>query len=157
MPVAPSYLSQIGRRLMIKASGVIDTTAVVPTYQLQFVAGPTIANPLTTGQMLAQNAVITPAASLTGALEWWLDFDISVRVVGSSASMRAYGKMLNDWAVSGTYVITPFKNAAPPTAVVLTGAGGALVNLYFDLEIIMAAATAGNTITCLDYLLQSPN
>jgi hypothetical protein len=156
-PVSPAYVNQIGRRLHIKASGVIDTTAVVPTYQLQLVVGPTYANPLTTGQMLAQNAAITPAVSLTGSLEFWLDVEISIRAVGSSASMRAYGTLLNDWALSGTYVITPFKNATPPTAVVLTGTGGGLVNLYFDIEVIMAAATAGNTVTCVDYRLQSQN
>jgi hypothetical protein len=156
-PIAPSFLNQIGKRLWFRAYGTISTTATVPTYQIQLVVGPTIANPLTSGQMLAQNATITPAASTTGNLEYWLDVNLSVRATGSSGTILAVGTLINDWAAAGTYVVTPFKNATPPTAVTLTGAGGLLVPLFFDAEIIMGAATAGNSITCLDYQLQSLN
>jgi hypothetical protein len=40
---------------------------------------------------------------------------------------------------------------------VATGAGGLLVPIYFDLSVILGAATAGNSFTCLDYELLSMN
>ncbi len=152
-PIAPSYFRQAGNRFWLTAYGNVDTTAVVPTYQFQLVTGPTYANPLTSGQMLAQDVTITPAASLTGTLDWWLNVIITVRATGSSGSLIATGTLINDWAVALTYVVTPFKSAVQAAPVVLTGTGGMLVPLYFDLEVIMGAATAGNTATCLDYSL----
>lgn len=152
-PIQPSYMKQIGMRFHLFANGTISTTATVPTYQLQLVTGSAYANPLTSGQMLAQNATITPAAAAN--LDWYLDVIMTIRATGSSGSILAVGRLINNWAASATYVITPFKNATPPTAVVVTNTGGLLVPLYFDLEIIMGAATAGNTITCLDYELIS--
>lgn len=152
-PVAPSYFRQSGSRLWLRAYGNVDTTAVVPTYQFQLVTGPTYANPLTSGQMLAQNVTITPAASLTGTLDFWLDVMITVRLTGSVGSFIAVGTLINDWAVALTYVVTPFKNAVQAAPVALSGTGGMLVPLFFDVEVIMGAATAGNTATCLDYAL----
>lgn len=154
-PIAPAYHSQIGKRLWLRAYGQISTTATVPTYQLQLVVGPTYANPLTSGQMISQNAVITPAAAAN--LDWWLDVIITVRATGSSGTLLAVGTLINNWAASATYVVTPFRNANPPTAVTLTGAGGLLVPIYYDLEVIMGAATAGNTVTAFDYHLVSMN
>jgi hypothetical protein len=156
-PIAPSYLSRVGNRFWMRAYGIVDTTTVVPTFQFQIVAGPTYANPLTSGQMLAQDTAASPGISLTGNLEWWVDVMLSVRAVGSSGSIIAAGTMINDLAIAGTYVVFPFKNATPPTAVVFTGTGGLLVPIYFDLELIMGAATAGNTATCLEYSLMSLN
>lgn len=156
-PIAPNYFRLSGARFWLRAYGNVLTTAVVPTYQLQLVAGPTLANPLTAGQMLAQNVAITPAASLTGTLEYWLDLMIKVSATGSSGSLLAVGTLINDWAVALTYVVTPFKNLLQAAPVVLTGAGGLLVPIYFDLEVIMGAATAGNTMNCLDYSLISLN
>lgn len=155
--VAPNYLRFTGSRLWLRAYGTISTTAVVPTYNLQLVVGPTLANPLTSAQMIGQTGVITPAASTTGNLEWYLDVLVKVVVTGSSGSLLVTGSMWNDFVTAGTYVLTPFKNATPPTAVVMTGAGGLLVPLWFDLELIMGAATAGNTGTCLEYQLVSTN
>jgi hypothetical protein len=157
LPVAPSYFSQAGRRFHVHAYGTISTTATVPTYQLQLMAGPTVANPLTGGLMLAQNATITPAASTTGNLEWWLDVVIAVRVPGTAGTLLAVGTLINDWVTAGTYVVTPFKNATPPTAVSISTTGGEAVPLYFDLAVIMGAATAGNTATCADYQFLSLN
>lgn len=154
-PVAPSYMRAAGSRFWLRAHGTISTTATVPTFQLQVVVGPTYANPLTSGQMIAQNAAITPAAAAN--LDWYLDILVAVRATGSSGSFIAAGQLENNWAASATYVGTPFKNATPPTAVVLTGTGGMLVPIYFDVEVIMGAATAGNTATCLDYQLVSMN
>lgn len=154
-PIAPAYHQQIGKHLWLRAYGQISTTATVPTFQLQLVAGPTYANPLTSGQMIAQNATITPNAAAN--LDWWLDVMISVRATGSSGSLLAQGTLINNWAATATYVVTPFRNANPPTAVVLTGAGGLLVPIYYDIEVIMGAATAGNTVTGMDYSLVSMN
>jgi hypothetical protein len=156
-PIAPVYMSQIGKRFWIRAYGNIDTTAVVPTFQFQLVAGPTIANPLTTGQMLAQNVAITPAAAVTGTLEWFLELFVVVRATGSSGSLFATGTLFNDWVTALTFVQTTMKNAVEASAVVMTGAGGLLVPIYLDLEVIMGAATAGNTVACLDYQLVSTN
>lgn len=153
MPVAPAYFATAGQRFHVKAYGTISTTATVPTYQFQFVTGPAGANPIASSNMLAQNATITPAASTTGNLEWWLDVVMKVVVPGSAGTMLAVGTLFNDWVTAGTYVLTPFKNATPPTAVTVTG--GMAVPLYFDLEVIMGAATAGNTATCVDYQLLS--
>lgn len=156
-PIAPSYTSRIGSRFRMRAYGNIDTTATVPTFQFQVVAGPTIANPLTSGQMIAQNVAITPGASTTGTLEWFLDVVIVVRVAGSSGSLHAIGTLFNDWVTALTFVQTTMKNAVESAAVVMTGAGGLLVPIYLDVEVIMGAATAGNTVACLDYELQSLN
>lgn len=156
-PIQPSYLSTVGRKLQLRSYGNIDTTAVVPTFQFQVVTGPTYANPLTSGQMLAQNVAITPAAATTGTLEWHLDVRITVRATGSSAQLFAVGTLFNDWVTALTFVQTTMKNAVEAAAVTLTGTGGALVPLYFDLEVIMGAATAGNTVACLDYELISIN
>src|SRR2546423_223599 len=103
-PIAPAYFSQIGRRLHLHAHGTISTTATVPTFQLQLVVGPTYANPLTSGQMLAQNATITPAAAAN--LDWYLDVVLSVRATGSSGFFLAVGPLLNNWAAAATSVIT---------------------------------------------------
>lgn len=153
LPIAPSYFATAGQRFHVKAYGTISTTATVPTYQFQYVVGPAGANPIASANMLAQNATITPAASTTGNLEWWLDLVMTVRAPGSAGTLLAVGTLINDWVTAGTYVVTPFKNATPPTAVSVTG--GMAVPLYFDLEVIMGAATAGNTATCLDYQLLS--
>lgn len=156
-PVAPSYTSQAGRRFWIRAYGNIDTTATVPSFQFQVVAGPTYGNPLTSGQMLAQNVAITPAAATTGTLEWFLNLFITVRATGSSGSLFCTGTLFNDFVTALTFVQTTMKNAVEATAVVLTGAGGLLVPIYFDVEVIMGAATAGNTVACMDYELVSTN
>jgi hypothetical protein len=158
-PVAPNYFKLAGSRFQIRAYGTMLSTAVIPTFNLALQFGPTYANPLTSGQMLAQlPAVITPAAAVTH--QFWLDVMVTVRATGSSGSLRAVGTLLNDWLTAGTFVWTLFQNTAvdtAPTAVVATGTGGLLVPIYFDLSVILGAATAGNSLTCLDYSLTSLN
>jgi hypothetical protein len=156
-PIAPSYFAQAGKRFWTRAYGNIDTTATVPTFQFQQVVGPTGANPLTSGQMLAQNVAITPAAATTGTLEWFLNLFTVVRATGSSGSLFSTGTLFNDFVTALTFVQTTMKNAVEATAVVLTNAQGMLVPLYFDVEVIMGAATAGNTVACMDYELVSTN
>jgi len=158
-PVAPMYFRQAGNRFWIRAYGTVLATATIPTFNLALQFGPTYANPLTSGQMIAQfPATITPAAAVTH--QFWLDCMITVRATGSSGSLRAFGVCLNDILTAATFVNTLFQNTAvdtAPTAVVATGAGGLLVPIYFDLSVILGAATAGNSFTCLDYTLQSLN
>jgi hypothetical protein len=158
-PIAPSYFKFAGSRFLMRAYGTVLATATIPTFQLALQCGPTYANPLTSGQMLAQfPAVITPAAAVTH--QFFLECLITVRATGSSGSLRAVGKVLNDILTAGTQVWTLFQNTAvdtAPTAVVLTNAGGLLVPIYFDLSAILGAATAGNSFTCLDYELASLN
>jgi hypothetical protein len=158
-PVAPVYLSKAGNRLLMKAYGTMLATATITTQQLALQCGPTYANPLTSGQMIAQLAsAITPAAAVTH--QWWLECLIVVRATGSSGSLQAVGTFLNDWLTAGTFVITPYQNQVAdtaPTAVTMTGTGGLLVPMYFDLSSIQGAATAGNSCTCLDYTLLSLN
>jgi hypothetical protein len=156
--VGPQYYLPIGRRFAVKATGNINTTATVPTYQFQYLASPTtnaFADPLASSVMLAQNATITPVAASN--LDWYLDLRMATRSSGTQPSTNGtilcIGTLMNNWAASATYVITPFKNATPPTAVTVNLAAG----LYFDLEVIMGAATAGNTAVCFDYELLSLN
>lgn len=158
-PVAPIYMARAGARFWLRAYGTVLATAVIPTFNLALQFGPTYANPLTSGQMIAQfPAAITPAAAVTH--QFWLDVTITVRATGSSGSLRAVGRCWNDILTAGTFVNTWFQNTAvdtAPTAVVATGAGGLLVPIYFDLSVILGAATAGNSFTCLDYTLVSLN
>jgi hypothetical protein len=158
-PIAPSYFAHQGSRFWMRAYGTVLATATIPTFQLQLQIGPTWANPLTSGQMLATwPAAITPAAAVTH--QFWLDCMITVRAVGSSGSLRAVGTVYNDILTAGTFVTTLFQNTAidtAPTAVVMTGVGGLTVPNYFDLSVILGAATAGNSFTCLDYSLVSLN
>jgi hypothetical protein len=158
-PIAPSYFRAAGSRFWLRAYGTVLATATIPTFNLQLQFGPTYANPLTSGQMLAQfPSAITPAAAVTH--QFWLECTITVRATGSSGSLRAEGKCFNDILTAGTFVWTLFQNTAvdtAPTAVVATGAGGLLVPIYFDLSVVLGAATAGNSFTCLDYTLLSLN
>lgn len=157
-PVAPMYFKNAGSRLWMRAYGTILSTAVITTQQLVVNVGPTYANPLTSAQMLAQNAAWTPAAAVIA--DWWLDLMITVRALGPSGSLIAVGTILNNITAAATFVATVLKNVAvgtAPTPVVLTGAGGLLVPLYFDIESVQGAATAGNSCTCLDYSLSSLN
>lgn len=158
-PVAPSYFKLAGARFWVRAYGTVLATATIPTFNLALQFGPTYANPLTSGQMIAQfAATITPAAAVTHQFN--LDCLITVRATGSSGSLRAVGICHNDILTAGTQVETLFQNTAvdtAPTAVVATGAGGLLVPIYFDLSVILGAATAGNSFTCLDYTLLSLN
>lgn len=157
VPIYPAYTNRIGNRFWMKAYGNIDTTAVVPTFQFQVVAGPTWANPLTSAQMLCQNVAITPSAALTGTLEWFLNVQVIVRATGSSGQLFAVGTLFNDWVTALTFVQTTMKNAVEAAPVTLTGTGGLQVPIYLDLEVIMGAATAGNTVACLDYELLAMN
>jgi hypothetical protein len=157
--IAPMYSSKAGARFWIRAYGTMLSTAVITTQNLQLVFGPAIwANPVV-GQMIAQlPAAITPAAAATH--QWWLDCMVTVRATGHSGSLRAVGKLLNDWLTAATFVNTLFQNTAvdtAPTAVVATGTGGLLAPIMFDLDSIQGAATAGNSATCLDYILCSLN
>lgn len=162
-PIAPAYLARAGSRLHVRAYGTIVATATVPTFQLQLVAADAYANPLATHVATLANisafggtTTITPAAA-TGA-DWFLDVLMAVRTTGSAGTIIAVGAMLNNWAATATYVTTPFKNATPPTAVVApNGGSGLLAPVYFDLNMILGAATASNTVTCLDYQLLSLN
>lgn len=159
VPIAPSYFRNAGSRFMMRAYGTALATATIPTFNLALQFGPTYANPLTSGQMLAQfPTVITPAAAVTH--QFWLVCEITVRATGSSGSLRAVGQVDNDLLTAGTFVTTRFQNTAldvAPTAVVATNTGGLLVPIYFDLSVILGAATAGNSFTCLDYSLVSMN
>lgn len=158
-PIAPSYFRSAGSRFWLRAYGTVLATATIPTFSLALQFGPTYANPLTSGQMLAQfPATITPAAAVTH--QFWLECMITVRATGSSGSLRAVGTCYNDILTAGTFVTTLFQNTAvdtAPTAVVATGTGGLLVPIYFDLSVILGTATAGNSFTCLDYSLVSLN
>lgn len=154
-PVAPGYFKNAGSRIWIRAYGTTLSTAVITTQQIVLVTGPTLANPLTGGITLASNAAWTPAAAVTG--NWWLDIMLSVRVVGSSGTIIGEGWITNDVTTAGTVVLTAFRNANPPTAVAVSTAGGLLVPLFFDLNSVQGAATAGNSAICLDYQLASLN
>jgi hypothetical protein len=153
-PIAPAYMAYNGQRLRMTATGVISTTATVPTHIFRVKADITYASPVA-GVVLSANASITPAAAAN--LDWYLDVMMAVRSPGSGGSIIAIGKLINNWAASATYVVTPFKNATPPTAVTQSGTGGLAVSNYFDLVSILGAATAGNTQQCLDYALESLN
>lgn len=159
VPVAPQYLARAGSRLWLRAYGTVLATAAIPTFNLALQFGPTYANPLTSGQMIAQfPAAITPAAAVTH--QFWLDCMITVRATGAAGSLRAVGTCWNDILTAATFVNTLFQNTAvdtAPTAVVATGAGGLLVPIFFDLAAILGAATAGNSFSCLDYSLGSFN
>ena len=154
-PIAPSYFRTAGARFWIRAYGTILSTAVITTQQIVLVTGPTLANPLTGGITLASNAAWTPAAAVTA--NWWLDIALSVRTTGSSGTIISSGFIVNDVVTAGTVVSTPFRNANPPTAVAVSTTGGLLVPLYFDLNSVQGAATAGNSAVCLDYTLVSLN
>lgn len=154
-PIAPSYFRMAGSRIWIKAFGTILSTAVITTQQIVLVSGPTLANPLTGGITLASNTAWTPAAAVTA--NWWLDITLSVRALGSAVTVIGSGFIVNDVVTAGTVVSTPFRNANPPTAVAISTAGGASVPLYFDLNSVQGAATAGNSAICLDYDLVSKN
>jgi hypothetical protein len=156
-PIAPQYFKLAGSRFWMRAYGTALATATIPTFSLAAQFGPTYANPLTTGQMMAQfPATITPAAAVTH--QWWIDLMITVRAVGASGSLRAVGTFYNDLLTAATFVTTLLQNTAvdtAPTAVIATGAGGLLVPIFFDLSLILGAATAGNSFTTLDYSLVS--
>jgi hypothetical protein len=151
--VAPSYFKLAGSRFWIRAFGTCLSTAVITTEQITLRIGPTYANPLT-GDLLAQHTALTPAAAVTG--NWWLDAMFTVRATGAVGSLIGYGWLTNDLVTAGTIVQTPFRNANPPTAVALT-TPGMLQSLFFDLLSIQGAATAGNSMVCLDYALVSAN
>ena len=156
-PIAPNYFRQIGNRFWVRAYGTTLSTTTITTQQLILNVGPTYANPLG-GQMIAQNAAITPAGTSPVTCNWALDVLVTVRATGTSGSLIAVGWLHNNWAAADTVVPTFFANVAlstAPTAVVLTGTGGMQVPLYFDLISIQGAATAGNTCTALDYALMS--
>jgi hypothetical protein len=152
-PIAASYFRQAGNKFLIRAFGTTLSTSVITTQQIVLVTGPTLASPLTGGVTLASNTAWTPAAAVTG--NWWLDVTMSVRTTGSSGTMMSDGFIVNDIVTAGTVVNTPFRNANPPTSVAVSTAGGFLVPLYFDLNSVQGAATAGNSAVCLDYTLIS--
>lgn len=154
-PIAPMFFRQIGNRFWVRAAGTTLATATITTQQLLLNVGPTYANPLA-GQMIAQNVAITPGAAVIS--HWMLDVLVTVRATGTSGSLICTGQLENNWAAAATFVGTLFSNqivGVIPTAVVLTGAGGMQVPLYFDLISIQGAATAGNTCNCLEYSLAS--
>lgn len=152
-PIAASYFRQAGNHFKIEAYGTTLSTAAITTQQIVLVTGPTLANPLTGGITLASNVAWTPAAAVTG--NWWLTVMFAVRVTGSSGTILSNGFIVNDIVTAGTVVSTPFRNANPPTAVAVSTAGGLLVPLYFDLNSVQGAGTAGNSAICLDYQLIS--
>lgn len=152
--ISGSYFANHGQSFRVTAHGLISTTATVPTYQLQLQMGVAYANPLA-GLMVAQNAVITPAAQANA--DWFLDVLGHVVLPGSGGTVMAVGKLTNNWAAAATFVITPFKNATPPTAVSISGTGGLAASQLVDIVVIMGAATAGNTAQCQGYALESLN
>lgn len=154
-PISASYFRQAGNRFWIRAYGTTLSTAVITTQQIVLVIGPTLANPLTGGITLASNTAWTPAAAVTG--NWWLDTIIVVRATGSSGTLESSGFVINDIVTAGTVVSTPFRNANPPSAVTISTTGGLLTSLYFDLNSVQGAGTAGNSAICLDYSLISLN
>ncbi len=155
--VAPAYFKLAGSRFWVRAYGTILGTTTMTSQQISLFFGPTYASPIA-GQMLGKMvAALTPAASAVVA-DWFLDCIITVRALGPSGSMICVGTILNNIAANATFVISPFKSTALGTAaapVVATGTGGLLVPIFFDLTSNQAAATAGNSATCLDYSLCS--
>jgi hypothetical protein len=158
-PIQPIYFSKLGNRFEVKAHGTITATATIPTFQITFVAADAYANPLA-GHVatLATHTAITPGAA-AGTQNWQLDLVMAVRATGAAGTLIAVGKFINEWATAGTFVITPFRNANPPTAVQAPASGGSglLAPVFFSLNEVLGVATAGNTINCLDYQLASAN
>lgn len=152
-PVAPQYMLEQGYRLWMKATGLISTTATVPTHNFRVKADVTYASPVAGVILTALAATITPRVASN--MMWYLDVMMSVRAPGSGGTILAIGTFINQFVTSGTSVATDMQNASPPTAVTQSGTGGLAVSNYFDLVSILGAATAGNTQQCLDYALVS--
>jgi hypothetical protein len=158
-PVAPNYFKLAGARFSVRAHGTILGTTAITTQQVSLFVGPTYASPIA-GQMIGK----LPAAQTPGTTgvvtDWWLDAMVTVRVTGPSGSLICMGNFVSNMVTNATWANTPFKNNAAGTAaspVVMTGTGGLLVPIYFDLTSNQAAATASNSATCLDYTLLSLN
>lgn len=103
------------------------------------------------------NAAVTPTfvslISLTN-ITWILEWDLTVRTVGNStsATIMHTGKLLSA-LVSATNLV----NLIPATAPVVGTGFDSTVQESADLQVTWSNATAGNTITLHQYVLQQVN
>lgn len=138
-----NWIDHAGQHLRVYASGRLSTPAA------------TQGNLTFTLVIAAVNAAITPTftsqASQTN-ITWELEWDLTVRAVGSSTSttLMHTGKFVSA-LVSATNLI----NLIPATAPAVGTGFDSTASNKVDLQVTWSNATAGNTITLHQYVLQS--
>lgn len=146
-----NFLQFIGQELIIEASGRISTLAATPGTLLFVVrAG-------------ATNITATPTFALNvnakTAVTWWLRWDLTVRSVGSAASVMNTGFWTSEAVIgsptpavggSGTLLI-------PPTAPAAGTTFDSTVSNIIDLRAQWSVADPANQLTLHQYRLYSTN
>lgn len=152
--IPANYLTP-GRRLRLRAFGTWATTAATPTLVFKVRWGGVA------GTLITQTAAITTVTSTTSAM-WDLEVILSTRAVGTTGSILGWGVFRAYAGVAGTIasatgeaLVTPFGSAgilAPAAVTIDTTADTALA-----LTVTWGTANAANTITGLDYSIESMN
>jgi hypothetical protein len=144
------FFSYIGQKLLIRAQGQLGSTGT-PTFTIAVLFGATTI--FTGGAM----NVVTGG---TTTLPFWLEIDLTCRIVGSSAQLMGQGRItgqslsLTSVAVSTT---TPATLLLPNTAPALGTAFDATTTNAVDLQAACSVSNAANAITLHQYELISPN
>jgi hypothetical protein len=154
-PTIPANYLQDGRTLRLRAIGKYSTTAT-PTMIFGLRYGTA-----TGGVVLCKTAACTTPSGVTNAM-WDLDVLMTVRSNGSTGTLMANGTARLFAAVAGTVasatgegLVTPMTNGGVVTPAAATCDFTA--DTALNLTLTWSAASASNTATGLNYLLESLN
>lgn len=141
----PAYFfDQVGKELRIRAAGRISTAASTPgtiTFDVRF--GSTV---VFNGG--ASGTVATSATNLT----WVLDIVLQCRALGASGTVLGTGTLITA-ALSATTPIMLLPVSAPAAGTGFDTTAAQTVDLFAT----WSAASASNSITCHQFLVDSPN
>jgi hypothetical protein len=137
------FFDRVGKRLRIHAAGRISTAASTP-------------GTLTFDVRLGSAVVFSGGASGTLAtsasnLSWRLTMDLVCRAIGASASLIGTGELFSA-ALSATTPIMLLPTSAPAVGATFDSAMSQVLDLFATFSV----ASASNSLTLHQYMLESP-
>lgn len=137
------FFDRVGKRLHIEAAGRISTAAATPgTLTLDIRLGSTV---VFNGG--ASGTLATSASNLT----WKIEMDLVCRAIGTSATVLGTGKLF----CAGLSATTPMM-LLPTSAPAVGNTFDSTASQTLDLFATWSVASASNSITCHQFIVESP-
>jgi hypothetical protein len=142
-----NFLSHIGRKLRVVANGRISTVVTTPgTLTFDIRLGAVTA--------AASSAMALSATAKTN-VSWYLEWDLTVRAIGTTANLMHVGRWTSE-AAGATTVAGEAKSILIPTSAPAVGANfDSTAAQQVDLRATWSVANAANSITLHQYELMA--
>ena len=145
----PSYLDFVGRRLKVRAQGRLSNIATTPgTLTMDIRLGSTV---------VFNGAAMQLSTTAHTTVPWWMDIDLTVRAVGTAASLMGQGIFMSQAvSISGADPTTGHSmllipNSAPAVGTTFDSTAAQMVDLFAKFSVPDPA----NSITLHQYELTS--